>query len=113
MHKPQATPYFPSLKNVAGSGAGFPFFFSVCFVYWPLQIVVGVTSCDGPRHMSALMVAAETGSLEAVTAVMKALGAVFASAKAIVSVYKCFFRQEISSFRSFAIISIWLPVDAP
>lgn len=49
-------------------------------------MVAGVTSYAGPRRMSALMVAAETGSLEAVTSVTKALEAV-AGAKAIVSVY--------------------------
>lgn len=50
-------------------------------------MVAGVTSSAGPRRMSALMVAAESGSLEAVTAVMKALPAIPAGAKAIVSAY--------------------------
>lgn len=39
----------------------------------------------GPRRMSVLMVAAETGSAEAVTAVMKALSTISAGTKIIVS----------------------------
>ena len=35
-----------------------------------LQVIAGLTSSVGPRHVSILMVAADRGSLEAVTAVM-------------------------------------------
>eukprot|EP00904_Undaria_pinnatifida_P012811 jgi/Undpi1/8660/HiC_scaffold_25.g11125.m1 len=40
------------------------------------RVVVAITSCSGPRRVSALMVAAESRSVEAVTAVMKAVSAI-------------------------------------
>lgn len=51
-------------------------------------MAAGLTSCAGPRRKSVLMVAAETGSLEAVTAFTKALLAMFAGTKTVVSVSK-------------------------
>lgn len=44
-------------------------------------------SSVGPRRLSVLMVAANTGSVEAVNAVIKAISTISAGTKIIVSVY--------------------------
>ena len=50
-----------------------------------LKVIAAVSSCAGPRHMSALMAAADRGSVEAVTAVMNAVSSIVVGTKTAVS----------------------------